>query len=166
MPRGGRREGAGRPVGSVSKTAAELKALAQQHGPAIIAKLASMAGLGGAAGAESEQAQLGALRELLDRGYGRPPQAVTGEDGAPLRYVILAPEPVATTQDWLRLHAPRDVIDGDAEDADADPGCAQSVWPPNNPCTGLGRTMRGRADDRHGRSRFHSMTVAARRRAI
>jgi len=124
MPRGGRREGAGRPVGSVSKTSAELKALAQQHGPAIIAKLALMAGLGGAAGAESEQAQLGALRELLERGYGRPPQAVTGEDGAPLRYVIFAPEPVATTQDWLRLHAPRDFIDGDAEDADADPGCA------------------------------------------
>jgi hypothetical protein len=36
MPRGGRREGAGRPVGSVSKTSAELKALAQQHGAAII----------------------------------------------------------------------------------------------------------------------------------
>ena len=122
MPRGGRREGAGRPAGSVSKTSAELKALAQQHGPAIIAKLAAMAGLDGAPGAESEQAQLGALRELLDRGFGRAPQALTGEDGAPVRFVIYAPPPVASTEDWLRLHAPRDVIDVDAEDAD--PGCA------------------------------------------
>ena len=101
---------------------AKLREIAAEYGPAAVAKLAAMAGLDGAPGAESEQAQLGALRELLDRGYGRPPQAITGgEDGAPVRFVIYAPAPVATTQDWLRLHAPRDVIDGDAEDAD--PGC-------------------------------------------
>ena len=100
---------------------AKLREIAAEYGPAAIAKLAAMAGLGldGAPGAASEQAQLGALRELLDRGYGRPPQAITGgEDGAPVRFVIYAPPPAANTQDWLRLHAPRDVIDVDAEDAD------------------------------------------------
>jgi hypothetical protein len=101
---------------------AKLREIAAEYGPAAVAKLAAMAGLDGAPGAESEQAQLGALRELLDRGFGKAPQAITGEDSAPVRFVIYAPPPVATTQDWLRLHAPRDVIDVDAEDAD--PGCA------------------------------------------
>ena len=101
---------------------AKLREIAAEYGPTAIAKLAAMAGLDGAPGAESEQAQLGALRELLDRGYGRPPHAITeGEDGAPVRFVIYAPPPVANTEDWLHRHAPRDVIDVDAEDAD--PGC-------------------------------------------
>ena len=121
---GGRREGAGRKPGVPSRMTAKLREIAAEYGPAAIAKLAAMAGLGldGAPGAASEQAQLGALRELLDRGFGRAPQALTGEDGAPVRFVIYAPPPVASTEDWLRLHAPRDVIDVDAEDAD--PGCA------------------------------------------
>ena len=68
-------------------------------------------------------AVVAAVSVMFDRAYGKPKQEVenTGEDGAPVRFVIYAPPPVATTQDWLRLHAPRDVIEGGAEDAD--PGC-------------------------------------------
>ena len=68
-------------------------------------------------------AVVAAVSVMFDRAYGKPKQEFenTGEDGAPVRFVIYAPPPVATTQDWLRLHAPRDVIEGGAEDAD--PGC-------------------------------------------
>ena len=122
MPRGGRREGAGRPVGSISKTTAELKMLAQQHGAAIITKLAELSGVIPGNAAESQAVQVQAMRELLDRGFGRSTQPLSGDtEASPVRFVIYAPAPVATTQDWLRLHAPRDVIDGDAEDAH--PGC-------------------------------------------
>ena len=112
---GGRRAGAGRKKGVPNKTTAELREVAAEYGPAAIAKLAAMAGLDGAPGAESEPAQLGALRELLDRGFGRAPQAITGQDGAPVRFVIYAPEPVSSVQDWLRLHAPHDVVEDDVD---------------------------------------------------
>lgn len=64
--RGGRREGAGRKAGVPNKATAEIKKLAQKHGPAAIARLAHLL-----ANAESEQAQVGAAKELLDRAYGK-----------------------------------------------------------------------------------------------
>lgn len=83
MPRGGRREGAGRPVGSISKTTAEIKALAQQHGPQAIARLAQLSGLiSGRPGADSEAAQIAAIKELLDRGYGKSTQPLAGDSSA------------------------------------------------------------------------------------
>jgi len=86
--RGGRREGAGRPVGSISKTTAEIKALAQQHGPACIARLAELSGVVEGTPAESEAARIAALKELLDRGYGRATQHIAGEDGGAVRVRI------------------------------------------------------------------------------
>jgi hypothetical protein len=91
MPRGGRREGAGRPVGSVSKTTAELKALAQQHGPAIITKLAELSGVIPGNAAESQAVQVQAMRELLDRGFGRSTQPLAGDTEGP---------PVSITFHW------------------------------------------------------------------
>jgi hypothetical protein len=54
-----------------------------------IHQLASLAGLKpGTPGAESEQARISAIRELLDRGHGRPQQAVdVAIDSAPLRHL-------------------------------------------------------------------------------
>ena len=89
---GGRRDGAGRPVGSISKTTAEIKALAQQHGPQAIARLAELSGLiSGRPGADSEAAQIAALRELLDRGFGKATLPISGDTEAP---------PVSITFHW------------------------------------------------------------------
>jgi hypothetical protein len=71
-----------------NKATGEIKALAQEYGAPAIAKLAQLSGLiGGQPGAESEAAQIAALKELLDRGYGRATQPLSGDaDGAPIAY--------------------------------------------------------------------------------
>lgn len=75
--KGGKQPGAGRKAGIPNKATAEIKALAQVYGPAAIKKLAELAGLvEGASAAESEAARAGALQQILDRGYGKPSQAV------------------------------------------------------------------------------------------
>lgn len=87
MAVGGARVGAGRKPGVPNKATAEIKALAQQHGPAAIMKLAVLGGLvedpetGVRTPATSEQAQVAAIRDLLDRAYGKAAQPQTGEGG-------------------------------------------------------------------------------------
>lgn len=78
---GGKRPGAGRPKGRPNKIAADVRALAQEYGADAIDKLAKLMNE-----AESEQAQIAAAKELLDRGYGRAPQALelTGANGGPI----------------------------------------------------------------------------------
>ena len=78
--------GSGRQPGTLNKATADVKALAREHGPAAIQELARLA-----TEAISEQARVAAIKELLDRGYGRAPQAVTGEaDGEPVvvRHIV------------------------------------------------------------------------------
>jgi hypothetical protein len=78
--RGGRREGAGRPSGSKNKHAKALKdrlsSLAQPHGPEIIRQLVRLATT-----AESDAVRVMACREILDRAYGKPEQAIAEETG-------------------------------------------------------------------------------------
>ena len=74
--KGGRTPGAGRRPGVPNKATAELKALARLHTPAAIEELARLA-----KEAVSEQARVAAIRELLDRAYGKSAQPLTGEDG-------------------------------------------------------------------------------------
>ena len=81
--RGGRRAGAGRKPGIPNKVTADIKAVAQGYGPAAIAELARLAGLTEAPGAESETARIVALRELLDRGYGKPTQPLESDADMP-----------------------------------------------------------------------------------
>lgn len=70
----GERRG-GRQKGVPNKATSEIKEVARKYGPAAIEKLAEMAGLvDGKAGTESEQARVSAVKEILDRGYGRPAQ--------------------------------------------------------------------------------------------
>ena len=70
---GGRRPGSGRKKGTPNKVTAEIKELAQQYGPEAIAELARLA-----TKAESEAARVAAIKELLDRGYGRAVQPIEG----------------------------------------------------------------------------------------
>lgn len=87
MSRGGKRNGAGRPPGAFNKGTAEIKVFAQQYGQAAIARLAELSGLvAGTIAAESQVAQIAAIKELLDRGYGKASQPISGDsDGPPLR---------------------------------------------------------------------------------
>jgi hypothetical protein len=71
----------GRKAGTPNKATADVKELAQAHGPAAITELARLAGA-----AESEQARVAACREILDRAYGKATQVteITGKDGGPI----------------------------------------------------------------------------------
>jgi hypothetical protein len=82
-PRGskpGERRG-GRQKGTPNKTTAEIKALAFQHCPAAIRKFVKLMNHG-----ETEDIQLRAGKELLDRGIGKAVQQtnLAGHDGGPL----------------------------------------------------------------------------------
>lgn len=87
-PRGGKRPGAGRRKGSVARATREQKGtlgeLARQYTAVAMATLARVAEKG-----ESESAQVAASIAILDRGFGRPPQAVelTGENGDPIEVI-------------------------------------------------------------------------------
>lgn len=61
----GERRG-GRQAGTPNKATAEVKALAQKHGPTVLAELARLA-----AEAVSEQARVSAASIILDRAYGK-----------------------------------------------------------------------------------------------
>jgi hypothetical protein len=63
----------GRPKGAVNKITADVRALAREYGPAAIRELYRLATT-----AESEAARVAAIKELLDRGYGRSAQPVIG----------------------------------------------------------------------------------------
>jgi hypothetical protein len=70
----------GRVTGTPNRATAEIRALASVHGPDAIAELAKLAGIAKddngnplAGAAQTDQARIGALGMLLDRGYGRSP---------------------------------------------------------------------------------------------
>ncbi len=64
--------------GGRPRVVAELRELARQHAPAAIAELARLA-----LRARSEAARIAAIRELLDRGYGKVTQPIEGEFRGP-----------------------------------------------------------------------------------
>lgn len=64
----------GRQKGTLNKATAEIKDLARQHAPEALAELAKLA-----KGAESEAARVAAIKEILDRAYGKSTQPV-GQD--------------------------------------------------------------------------------------
>lgn len=66
----------GRKAGTPNKSTRELRELVQPYAPEAVKELARLA-----LNAESEQARVAAIRELLDRGYGKSAQPVTGEEG-------------------------------------------------------------------------------------
>lgn len=60
----------GRPKGSRNKATAEIKDLCRQHGPAMVRRLVAIANSTTA----PESASVAAIREVLDRAYGKPTQ--------------------------------------------------------------------------------------------
>jgi hypothetical protein len=75
----GLRRGGGRPKGVPNKANGELRAAAQQYSTAALSTLAAIMKSGA-----SEQARVAAANALLDRGYGKPAQALTEAEGGPL----------------------------------------------------------------------------------
>ena len=107
--------GQGRPKGAVNKTTKEIKALAREFGPPAISKLAQLSGLlVGTPAAESEGAQIAAIKELLDRGYGKATQEITGANGDSLITIItgVRRELVDATPTGFFTGVPRQ-LDGD-----------------------------------------------------
>ena len=66
----GRKTG-GRAKGTSNKTTADIKALAQVHAVVAIAELARLA-----TKSDSDAARVAAIKEILDRGYGKPKQSL------------------------------------------------------------------------------------------
>jgi hypothetical protein len=81
-PKGAPKTG-GRKVGTPNKSTVEIKELAQQYAPEAIAELARLM-----KEAESEAARVTAIKEILDRAYGKSPQALTGEGGGPIQHQV------------------------------------------------------------------------------
>jgi hypothetical protein len=65
--------------GGRPKVLQEVRELARSHCPAAIEELARMA-----LNSKSEALRLAAIRELLDRGYGKVAPAIEGNIGAPI----------------------------------------------------------------------------------
>jgi hypothetical protein len=73
----------GRAKGVTNKVAADIKALAQEHGPDAVKTLAEIM----KDVSVSPAARVAAAKELIDRGYGKAMQTteLTGKDGAPFQ---------------------------------------------------------------------------------
>jgi hypothetical protein len=71
----------GRRAGVPNKITAEIKELAQQYAPAALKELARLS-----TAAKMEAARVAAIKEILDRAYGKAtqPTELAGKDGAPL----------------------------------------------------------------------------------
>ena len=81
MARGGKREGAGRPAGTVNKSTDTLKTLAREYTEEALEALVGILREG-----ESDAAKVAAANSILDRGYGKASTVLNGdEDGGPVR---------------------------------------------------------------------------------
>jgi Family of unknown function (DUF5681) len=81
--------------GGRPKVVAEVRELARAHTGEAVQTLVSIMTNHKAAPA----ARVSAANALLDRGYGKPPQHITGEN-APV-YVARLPEPCKTAEEWV-----------------------------------------------------------------
>ena len=93
---GGPRPGSGRKAGIVSKAKMDIAERAKSHGDTALAVLVEVA-----TDLEApHSARVSAANALLDRGYGKPMQAVemTGADGGPIKHEEVARDADAFTR--------------------------------------------------------------------
>jgi hypothetical protein len=70
----------GRLAGTPNKATAEIRDLARADGPAVFKELVRLAFK-----SNSEQTRVAAIKEILDRAYGRPTQPIDGDEhGGPV----------------------------------------------------------------------------------
>ena len=81
--------------GGRPKVVAEVKELAREYTAEAIQTLVSIMTNPKSASA----ARVSAANALLDRGYGKPPQHITGENG--VSYVARLPEVAKSAEEWL-----------------------------------------------------------------
>lgn len=74
MPKGGRREGAGRPKGSLNKATASIRDAAQAYTDEALRTLATVMREG-----DSAAARVAAANSILDRAFGKPKQSMDVE---------------------------------------------------------------------------------------
>jgi hypothetical protein len=98
--RGGKREGAGRPKGSLNRATADVKAAAQKYTDEALKTLAAIM-----RDADSAPARVAACKEILDRGHGKSHQSsdLTIRDE---RMVVEAPVPAKDADDWASKYGP------------------------------------------------------------
>ena len=100
--RPGERRG-GRKAGTLNKVTADIKALAQSYAPRAVEELAHLA-----LTAQSEQARIAAIKEILDRAYGK--SHTTAEVSTPRNVRDLS------TADLLRVLAACGVVSEEHSD--------------------------------------------------
>ena len=78
----GRKTG-GRTKGTPNKSTLEVRKLALEHAPAAMSELARIA-----ADADSEPARVSAIREILDRAFGKAAQPLSGDEENPVAVML------------------------------------------------------------------------------
>jgi len=93
--------------GGRPKVLGEVQELARLHAPSAITELARLA-----LRARSETARIAAIRELLDRGYGRPRQAmeISAPAGDPLQLMLEEIDALSRKTDQLFTFSGKAVI--------------------------------------------------------
>src|SRR6187549_1572790 len=106
----GRKPGApktgGRRAGTPNRSTRLIRELAQQYTAEALERLADLM-----RNAESEQARVAAIRELLDRGHGRPTQPIADEDDGSkavptLQVVFVSPDGTTARRKPLPVFPP------------------------------------------------------------
>ena len=77
----GERRG-GRQKGTPNKATAGIKAAFQKHGDELVQALLALTK------SDDERVRLGAVQAALDRGWGRPTQAIGGDPEQPHRLIV------------------------------------------------------------------------------